>query len=135
MTRTRIKFQIPKFTRKLQLEIKRRMSKVAFMLEAFVKRSIGTSTRAAGPSKPNTAPHADTGLLRRSITAITEIDGKDVIVRYGTLKGIVPYARRLELGFTGRDSRGRLYRQEPRPYLRPAYTKNKRKIKQIIRKG
>ena len=32
-----------------------------------------------------------------------------------------PYARRIELGFTGHDSLGRYYDQAPRPYLLPAF--------------
>lgn len=32
----------------------------------------------------------------------------------------VPYARRLEYGFTGRDSLGRYYNQAARPYMTPA---------------
>ena len=32
-----------------------------------------------------------------------------------------PYARRIELGFTGYDSLGRYYDQAPRPYLLPAF--------------
>jgi hypothetical protein len=31
------------------------------------------------------------------------------------------YARRIELGFSGPDSLGRVYHQPPRPYVRPAY--------------
>ena len=31
------------------------------------------------------------------------------------------YARRIELGFEGPDSLGRVYHQAPKPYVRPAY--------------
>lgn len=33
----------------------------------------------------------------------------------------VPYARRIEYGFMGKDKLGRRYHQTPRPYLRPAF--------------
>lgn len=61
-----------------------------------------------------------TGTLRRGIT-ITEQRkaGRDVRVAVGVSKG-VPYARRIEYGFSGKDARGRTYNQPPRPYLRPA---------------
>lgn len=60
-----------------------------------------------------------TGTLRRSVR--TElVDGGDVAV--GT---DLPYARRIELGFIGTDSRGRHYHQAAQPYLRPAYDETK----------
>jgi hypothetical protein len=31
------------------------------------------------------------------------------------------YARRIELGFSGPDSLGRVYHQAPRPYVRPVF--------------
>lgn len=37
----------------------------------------------------------------------------------------VPYGRRIELGFSGIDRKGRKYNQRPYPYLRPAYYENK----------
>lgn len=78
-----------------------------------------------------------TGNLRRSLhvggfgaegglegdTTGTDIGGRQSTdtraeVRVGTN---VEYARRIELGFTGTDSRGRQYHQPARPYLRPAF--------------
>lgn len=62
-----------------------------------------------------------TGTLRRSIRAEAVTGG--VVV--GTE---LPYARRIEFGFNGADSRGRTYHQQPRPYLRPALDENKDRV-------
>lgn len=56
-----------------------------------------------------------TGNLRRSIhseqlSPYTAMVGTDVV-----------YARRIEYGFSGPDSLGRVYHQPPQPYMRPAY--------------
>lgn len=56
-----------------------------------------------------------TGTLRRSIHA--EQGDSDLTWVAGT---DVPYARRLEYGFVGRDRRGRHYNQAARPYMTPA---------------
>lgn len=57
------------------------------------------------------------GTLRRSYE--TEPGGSlgDVYARVGPT---MVYARRVELGFHGADSLGRVYDQQPRPYLKPA---------------
>jgi HK97 gp10 family phage protein len=60
-----------------------------------------------------------TGTLRRSLHAeITSSSRHRVDAAVGT---DVAYARRIELGFAGRDSRGRVFHQPPQPYLRPAF--------------
>lgn len=59
-----------------------------------------------------------TGDLSRSIHVGTpDTGGASVEVKVGTDK---EYARRIELGFAGADSLGRVYNQPPYPYLRPA---------------
>jgi len=64
-----------------------------------------------------------TGTLRRSIhTEVIDSSSTSATARTGT---DVVYARRLEFGFVGRDSLGRLYNQAPRPYLRPAFDTKK----------
>lgn len=63
-----------------------------------------------------------TGTLRRSIRA--EVQNGAVVVGSDT-----PYAARLEFGFEGADSRGRVYHQGPRPYLRPAIFENAEAVK------
>jgi len=44
----------------------------------------------------------------------------------------VPYGRRIELGFSGTDRRGRTYNQKPYPYLRPAYYENKELVEKEV---
>lgn len=44
------------------------------------------------------------------------------------------YSRRLELGFMGRDSRGRYYHQGPRSFLRPALDDNTDKVEAEVHK-
>lgn len=58
-------------------------------------------------------PNAPTGDYRRSWTRRKITGGYNV----GTNR---PQARRLEMGFNGRDSLGRLYNQQPYPHLDPA---------------
>lgn len=60
-----------------------------------------------------------TGNLARSLTV--QPAGTNA-VRIGTN---VVYGPRIEYGFAGADSLGRIYNQAPRPYLRPALEENK----------
>lgn len=93
------------------------------LVEADVKKSF-----VASPSPPGGPPGVLTGTLKRSIaTRLMPMN-----VQVGTN---VIYARRLEFGFTGTDSRGRSYNQAARPYLYPALRRNKAEIIKIISKG
>lgn len=67
-----------------------------------------------------------TGTLRRSIRA--EVVSRDVLVGSD-----VPYARRIEYGFQGTDSRGRTYHQAARPYLRKALDERRAQVFEAIR--
>jgi hypothetical protein len=72
-----------------------------------------------------------TGTLRRSIyTEGPMSDGADVLARVGPT---VVYGRRVELGFSGADSLGRVYNQEGRPYMRPAYEAILPQLAEIMR--
>lgn len=70
------------------------------------------------------APY-DTGTLRRSIH-VEMINSGSAIV--GT---DLPYARRLEYGFSDRDKRGRMYHQPARPYFRPPLDENWQKYQRM----
>lgn len=94
----------------------------------------GTSTshRASAPGEP---PAKLTGWLANNVETKTERD-KRVIDTYVGIRGGpdgVPYARRLEYGFHGKDDKGRTYNQAPRPYFEPAYHEQKGEIKRIIK--
>lgn len=65
------------------------------------------------------------GNLRRSIHYRTFDLARGVEAIVGT---DVEYARRIEYGFAGRDSRGRLYNQPAKPYLRPALEENRERV-------
>ncbi len=110
----------------------------------YKKRS-GKIHKASAPGEP---PAVDMGRLRASVTsnwtgsgkARAEIKspaktskaddgiGQPTEELTGVVGSNVEYARRLELGFVGADSLGRIYNQLPRPYLRPALHKNEKKI-------
>lgn len=57
--------------------------------------------------------------------------GRHVVGRWGVIA--VVYARRIELGFQGKDSRGRVIAARPYPYLRPAAEKEYPNLKRRIR--
>ena len=74
----------------------------ALMIEAAAKRN---------------AP-VQTGTLRRSVSAFPG-GGHIGDIGYSVAPTVV-YARRIELGFVGPDSLGRVYNQQGKPYLKPA---------------
>jgi hypothetical protein len=105
-----------------ELATKRAVEKVAL---AVVRQAKVNST---GPprlfkegtqgARPGTGPGVVSGRHRNSIKVL----GSGPIPR-GWAADVGPtmvYSRRLELGFTGTDSAGRVYDQQPYPYLRPA---------------
>lgn len=62
-------------------------------------------------------PRVISGDFRRSITGDTFVGGPTVL---GSIGSGAPQARRLEYGFVGADSLGRVYNQPPYPWLTPA---------------
>lgn len=137
------------------------VSKACFMVEGDAKQSMkpgsgkeykrkGKIHRSSAPGQP---PAVDTGRLRASISsnwsgsgmAKGKVSGQaktndgvgQPANKYLQLVGVVgtnvEYARRLEFGFVGTDSRGREINQAPRPYLRPALHKNEKKIAKMFK--
>ena len=100
------------------------LEEACILVEDTAKASIGL---VPPPAPPGHAPAAPTGTLKARITH--KIDKSEMIGKVGTN---LEYARRVELGFVGTDSRGRRYNQAPRPYLRPALHKNEAIIKQMF---
>lgn len=87
------------------------------------KRATGPArTAKAGTqgSRPGEGPGVVTGRLRNSIT-VTSKGPVGATGYQATVAPTVIYARRLELGFKGSDSLGRVYNQPPYPFMRPAY--------------
>ena len=97
-------------------------SKVAAIVRVLVQEALNEPLLAgawliANAEKPKAA--YKTGTLRRDIRPELIENG---VVAVGTS---VPYGRRIEFGFIGKDSRGRSYHQAARPFLRPAFDEKK----------
>ena len=79
------------------------------------------------------------GELERSVRVSQSArrQGRFVMGRWGSM-GVV-YARRIELGFQGKDSLGRVVNSRPYPFLQPAaqaeYPKLKGRIKRAFRRA
>lgn len=74
-----------------------------------------TAIKAHASGRPG--PNAPTGDYRRSWTHEFSTSGMTVEAVVGTNK---PQGRRLEYGFVGADSLGRIYNQPPFPHVGPA---------------
>ncbi len=112
----------------LQGDVQRRLS-----VGQPVVRSKSGNLRGTVQAEPAPVPpRVLTSRLRTSITNRVEIVLDVVVGRVGTN---VPYARRLELGFFGTDSKGRNFNQEARPYLRPSLTENLPRLLKILMPG
>ncbi|MFE2034277.1 HK97 gp10 family phage protein [Streptomyces scopuliridis] len=74
-----------------------------------------TAIKANASGRPG--PNAPTGDYRRSWTHEFSTNGLSVEAVVGTNK---PQGRRLEYGFVGADSLGRIYNQPPFPHVGPA---------------
>jgi hypothetical protein len=106
-------------------------------IEAAMPGTIQTGLLAGGEvvataAKDNLMAHGNwvTGTLGRSIQTVPLASGVGgTTVEVGTN---VIYSRRIELGFTGADSLGRVYDQAPSPYLRPALDENRPRILEAI---
>lgn len=71
-----------------------------------------------------------TGTLRRSIISSPGGSG-EIAYQVGPT---VIYGRRIELGFQGPDSLGRVYNQQPDPYLAPAVHESIPGISRVIKR-
>lgn len=78
------------------------------------------------PSAPGDPPKRVSSRLIKSVTHDKPtIEGGDVVVRVGTN---VVYGRRLELGYSGTDAKGRNIHQAPRPWLRRALAEKRGEV-------
>ena len=96
------------------------------------RRTASGSIVGLSPSAPGEPPKRLSHRLFQSIASEVEILRRRVIGRFGTN---VVYGRRLELGFTGRDARGNIVDQAPRPYLRPQVIRHRKTILRILAQG
>jgi HK97 gp10 family phage protein len=86
----------------------------------------------------------DTGHLRDSIHAelVESTDTRTVVAVSPAYEdsseqvGFEPaYARRIEFGFMGSDSLGRVYHQAAQPFMRPAWDNKQEEARQLIKEG
>lgn len=84
--------------------------------------------KAAASGRPG--PRAITGNFRRSITARPATVNDDTIT--SAVGSNAEQGPRLELGFTGPDSLGRIYDQPPYPWAFPTAERNEDKVVAII---
>lgn len=89
------------------------ITRVDKAVDAAVTDALSIAAMEAANAARQRAPYK-TGTLRRSIQ-VQERGPRDVVVG-----SRLPYAARIEYGFSGRDRLGRLYNQPAQPYLRPA---------------
>lgn len=89
----------------------------------------GKRRRGLAPSKPGEPPKRLEGLLISSIAPRLLEFPHELVLQVGTP---VVYARRLELGFIGTDTKGRNVKQAPRPYLRKALANVRHAIPRVL---
>lgn len=75
-------------------------------------------TRVMAKASGRPGPNVQTGDYRRSIGLQYWTNGGDFVATVGTN---APQGRRLEFGFHGADSLGRVYNQPPLPHFGPAF--------------
>lgn len=106
------------------------IEKVSGVGSGEVYRVPGTDTKYQA-SAPGEAPAVQLANLKKKIAV--EIDNRSrEIQAYVGVRG-VPYAKRLEFGFVGTDSKGRVYNQAPRPFFNVTYEEQREYIKRLLR--
>ena len=92
------------------------------------------TNRTYTASAPGQPPAVLFGLLKNSIK-VDFSETQDVIKSTVGVRKNVPYAMRLEFGFIGRDVRGRMYHQAPRPFFKVTYEHNRQRMIDIMQRG
>lgn len=111
-------------------QAEKRMVTATLLVEREVKQSLNVSNRGGTePSPAGSPPRKGIGELQRSIVRVVKRGSRDV---RGFIGSTSKKARRLELGFVGKDSLGRTYDQQPRPFLRPAFHQSLDRVKKIL---
>jgi hypothetical protein len=147
MSKPIIRFNLKKVEKNLIKHLKKKMLEVVVRLDAYARNSMTVSNQQGkNPSAPGSTPNIGTGTLKKSITHAVRIDKNEVVGIFGVAKGPASaYARRLELGFVGTvnvrehtrkgspvRAHTATFNVQPRPFIKPAYQKNKRQIKKIL---
>lgn len=109
----------------------RRMNEAVVVVQTDIKVSLNIGNPGGKtPSAPGEPPRKVTARLFNSIFGKVIRQGSQILGVVGTN---VIYGRRLELGFVGKDSAGRQINQAPRPFIRPAFERNRDRIKRILK--
>lgn len=112
------------------LEIEaQRMAKACVVVQRNIKVLLNKKGSATNRSAPGESPRKQTGRLYDSIFFKVERQGNEVV---GVIYTNDKKARRLELGFVGKDSLGRVYDQAPRPFMRPGLANSQDSVKKIL---
>lgn len=90
------------------------------------------SIRVSNPNAEFGVP-IQSGELRAAINKEVKTKGAFKVVGRVWVSGNIPYAQRIEFGFIGTDSLGREFHQLPRPFMRPALTRNLPEIKEMFK--
>ena len=119
------------FNNKLVMQLGEQMASGAvlaagILLQREIKERLNLGKSPPASEAPN-GPFKDTGTLGRSIQVDdSKAKGKKPSVRVGTS---LVYAARLEFGYVGADSRGRVINQAARPYMRDSLNNNVKEMR------
>jgi len=111
------------------------LTRVSSELDAASKRAIARAAaevEKAAKENASGAPGPDvvTGTLRRGVQH-TPVHRVGLFGWQSEVGPTVIYSRRIDLGFKGTDSLGRIYSQEAKPFFTPAWEKTVRRAAQI----
>jgi hypothetical protein len=113
--------------------MERRVALASVVVQGEVKRKLNRSNRGGTePSAPGQPPNKGSGDLQRSIFQEVTRVGKMV---HGFVGSRLLKARRLELGYVGRDRLGRTVDQKPRPFLRSTLVEQRDRLRSILLGG
>jgi HK97 gp10 family phage protein len=127
-------------TNQLRPEMMSKMKKVVSMMYETARTPRPMARNLLGRKGPKISSvgarfgvPVQTGNLRNSIQKEIKESGNRIAGRVFVDMKKAPYAKRVEYGFIGKDSAGRMYHQLPRPFIRPAYDKNIKQIERIFK--
>lgn len=129
---------LSKFVKDHQTDAEKRMGlaiNIIYKTASAKRPMIGKKgKRVSDPAAPFGVAVAEKngGLLKSSIKKEIVTLGFHVTGRVYVDTKDVPYAMRIEYGFIGADSLGRVYNQAPRPFMRPAWDLNKKVVEKVL---
>lgn len=105
----------------------------AALVENAIKQNFSGSHAKGEPHTGGDKPNVVTGTLRRGVRHQPIV--RDGVAGAMTVLGPTSvYARRVEIGFSGADSRGRRYHQPGYPYFGPGVDSTREAVQEIARR-